>query len=162
MAESEFADHQTSRTAPGTSAAEWTLSTVRCWPAKLAAALSSSTADERMANGDGNAAMAFASFSIALSSPEAMASTRSPDSATPGGTGRCSRAASPSPTAFAPKSDFSIAFAKGTTFFTSTDHRDFAGIAVDSDKHAIRYALGPFAGADHARDGVLARHDRRM
>jgi hypothetical protein len=30
MAESEFADHQTSRTAPGTSATEWTLSTVRC------------------------------------------------------------------------------------------------------------------------------------
>src|SRR6266516_2030199 len=51
MAESEFADHQTSRTTPGTSAAEWTLSTVRCCPAKLAAALSSSTADDRTANG---------------------------------------------------------------------------------------------------------------
>ena len=46
--------------------------------------------------------MAFATFSIALSSPEATASTRSPDSATPGGTGRPWRAASPSPTAFDP------------------------------------------------------------
>ncbi len=118
MAESEFADHQTSRTAPGTSAAEWTLSTVRCWPAKLAAAPSSSTADDRTANGAGKAAMAFATFSIALSSPEATASTRSPESATPGGTGRPWRAASPSPTAFDPKSDVSRALLKGTTFFT--------------------------------------------
>lgn len=102
MAESEFADHQTSRTAPGTSAAEWTLSTVRCWPAKLAAAPSSSTADDRTANGGGKAAMAFATFSMALSSPEATASTRSPESATPGGTARPWRAASPSPTAFDP------------------------------------------------------------
>src|SRR5262249_62399785 len=78
MAESEFADHQTSRTAPGTSVAEWTLSTVRCWPAKLAAALSSSTADDRTANGGGNAAMAFANFSIALSFPQAPASAQSP------------------------------------------------------------------------------------
>src|SRR5215471_14110319 len=67
IAESEFADHQTSRTAPGTSAGEWMLSRVRCWPAKLAAALSSSTADDRTANGGGKAAMLFASFSMALS-----------------------------------------------------------------------------------------------
>src|SRR5215831_20698526 len=119
MAESELADHQTSRTAEGTSAAEWTFSTVRCWPAKLAAALSSSTADERTANGGRKAAMAFATFSIALSSPYATASTKSPDSATPGGTGRPWRAASPSPTALDPKSDLSLAFVKGTTFFTS-------------------------------------------
>src|SRR5262252_793702 len=118
MAESEFADHQTSRTALGTSVAEWTLSRVRCWPAKLAAALSSSTADDRTANGGDKEAMAFANFSIALSSPEATASTKSPDSATPGGTGRPWRAASPSPTAFDPKTDVSRAFANGTTFFT--------------------------------------------
>src|SRR5262249_33378516 len=120
MAESEFADHQTSRTAPGTSVAEWTLSTVRCWPAKLAAVLSSSTADDRTANGGAKAATASASFSMALSSCEATASTKSPDSATPGGTNRPWRAASPSPTALDPKSDFSRAFAKGTTFFTLT------------------------------------------
>src|SRR5215470_4733971 len=111
IAESEFADHQTSRTAPGTSSAEWTLSRVRCWPAKLAAVLSSSTADDRTANGGGKAPMVFTSFSMALSSPE---------SATPGGTGRPWRAASPSPTAFDPNSDLSQAFMKGTTFFTST------------------------------------------
>src|SRR5512143_723283 len=102
MAESEFADHQTSRTAPGTSAAEWTLSKVRCWPAKLDAALSSSTADDRTANGGGKAAMAVATCLMALSSPEATASTKLPESATPGGTGRPWRAASPSPTAFDP------------------------------------------------------------
>ena len=102
MAESEFADHQTSRTAPGTSAAEWTLSTVRCCPAKLAEAPSSSTAEERTAKGGGRPAMASATFSIAFSSPDATASTRSPDSATPGGTGRPWRAASPRPTAFDP------------------------------------------------------------
>ncbi len=102
MAESEFADHQTSRTAPGTSAAEWTLRTVRCWPAKLADAPSSSTADERTANGGAKAAMALATFSMAFSSAAATASTRSPESATPGGTGRPWRTASPSPTAFDP------------------------------------------------------------
>src|SRR5438034_8858140 len=118
MAESEFADHQTSRTAPGTSAAEWTLSTVRCWPAKLAAAPSSSTADDRTANGGGKAAMAFATFSTALSAPDATASTKSPERATPGGTGRPWRAASPSPTALDPYSEVSRAFVKGTTFFT--------------------------------------------
>src|SRR6185503_13579262 len=124
--ESEFADHQTSRTAPGTSATEWTLSTVRCCPAKLAAAPSSSTADERTANGADKAATAFATFSIALSSSEATASTRSPESATPGGTGRPWRAASPSPTAFDPKSEHSRAFVNGTTFFTLPEDRDFA------------------------------------
>src|SRR6266704_3459163 len=69
MAESEFADHQTSRTAAGTSPAEWTLSTVRCWPAKLVAAPSSSTADDRTANGAGKEAMALVTFSMAFSSP---------------------------------------------------------------------------------------------
>src|SRR6516164_7005261 len=123
MAESEFADHQTSRTAPGTSVAEWTFSSVRCWPAKLAAMLSSSTADDRTANGGGNAAMAFASFSMALSSPEAMASTRSPESATPGGTGRPWRVASPSPMALDPNSDRSVALLNGTAFFIFTQVR---------------------------------------
>src|SRR5215472_8849514 len=120
MADSEFADHQTSRTASGTSAAECTLSTVRCWPAKLAAALSSSTADDRTANGGVKASIASASFSVALSSWDATASTKSPDNATPGGTGRPWRAASPSPTALDPNSDLSRAFENGTTFFTFT------------------------------------------
>src|SRR5438034_456757 len=93
MAESEFADHQTSRTALGTSLIEWTFSKVRCCPAKLAAALSSSIADDRTANGAGNPAIALVTFSIALSSPEATASTRSLESATPGGTGKPWRAA---------------------------------------------------------------------
>src|SRR5260370_40769040 len=72
MAESEFADHQTSRTASGTSATEWTLSTVRCCPAKLAAAPSSSMADERTANGADNAATAFATFSVASGDDKAI------------------------------------------------------------------------------------------
>src|SRR3954454_11555536 len=118
MAESEFADHQTSRTAAGTSSAEWTLSTVRCCPAKLAAAPSSSTADDRTAKGAVKEVIAFVTFSIALSSPEATASTKSPDSATPGGTGRRWRAASPSPTAFDPKSDVSRALLRVAIFFT--------------------------------------------
>src|SRR5262245_9462156 len=165
MAESEFADHQTSRTAPGTSAAECTLSRVRCCPAKLAAAPSSSTADERTAKGGFRSAMAFATFSMAVLSPEATASTRSPDSATPGGTGRPWRAASPSPTALDPKSDFSFAFLKGTTFFTvalSPEHGDFAGIAVNANSHAVGDAFGGFAGANDARDAVFARDNRRM
>src|SRR5215207_9494092 len=102
MAESELADHQTRRTAPGTSAAEWTLRTVRCWPAKLASAPSSSTADDRTAYGGGKAAMALANFSRLFLSPPATASTKSPESATPGGTVRCWRAASQRPTAFDP------------------------------------------------------------
>src|SRR5512143_47827 len=165
MAESEFADHHTSRTAPGTSAAECTLRRVRCWPAKLADAPSSSTADERTANGGGNAVMALATFSMATSSPEATASTRSPDNATPGGTGRPWRAASPSPTALDPNSDLSLAFLKGTTFFTvapSPEHGDFAGIAVDANPDAIGDAFGGLARADDARDPVFTRHDRRM
>ena len=106
--------------------------------------------------------MAFASFSMALSSPEAMASTKSPESATPGGTGRPRRVASPSPAALDPNSDLSQAFVKGTTFFTLPEHRDFAGIAVDANKDAIGDAFGGFAGADHPRDAVLARDDRCM
>src|SRR5512142_2674715 len=158
MAESEFADHQTSRTAPGTSAAECTFSTVRCCPAKLADAPSSSTADERTANGGGRAAMALTTFSTAVSSPEAMASTRSPESATPGGTGKPWRTASPSPTALDPNSDRSIAFLNGTTLFTVTpspEHGDFARIAVDANPDAVGDAFGGFARADHARDPVL-------
>src|SRR5215831_11969157 len=162
MAESEFADHQTSRTAPATSATEWTLSTVRCWPAKLAAAPSSSTADDRTANGGGKAAMAFVSFSIALSSPEATASTKSPDIATPGGTGRPWRAASPSPTALDPKSDLSLALVNGTTFFNLTEHRDFTGISVHAYTNAIGDPFGGLTGADDARNTVLARDDCGM
>src|SRR3954452_9652762 len=118
IAESEFADHHTSQTAAGTSSAEWTLSTVRCCPAKLAAAPSSSTADDRTAKGAVKEVIAFVTFSIALSSPEATSSTRPPEIATPGGTGRRWRAASPSPTAFDPKSDVSRALLRGTTLFT--------------------------------------------
>src|SRR5262252_9714447 len=162
MAESEFADHQTSRIAPGTSTAEWTLSTVRCWPAKLAAALSSSTADDRTANGGSKVAIALATFSMALSAAEAKASTKSPEIATPGGTGRPWRAASPSPTALDPKSDLSLAFVNGTTFFTLTEHRDFTGISVHADTNAIGDAFGGLAGADDARNAVLARDDCGM
>src|SRR5258705_9631504 len=118
MAASEFADHQTSRTAAGTSPAEWTLSTVRCCPAKLAAAPSSSTADDRTAKGARREAIAFGTFSIAFSSPDATASTNSPDKATPGVTGRLWPAASLIPTAFDPKSKVSYALLNGTTFFT--------------------------------------------
>src|SRR4030095_2119914 len=127
MAESEFADHQTSRTALRTSADEWTLRSVRCWPAKLADAPSSSTADERTANGGGKAAMALASFSMALSSPEAMASTKSPDSATPGGTGRPWRVASPRPTALDPTSDLSTAFVCGESVARAVAESDGLG-----------------------------------
>ncbi len=115
IAESELADHQTSRTAPGTSPAACTFSTVRCWPAKLAVVPSSSTADERTAKGGASAEMASASLATAFASSAAMASTRSPDSATPGGTARPWRSASPRPTAFEPKSAVSRAFANGTT-----------------------------------------------
>jgi hypothetical protein len=102
MAASEFADHHTPRIASGTSPAEWTLRSVMCCPAKLAAALSSSTAEERTANGGLSASTAFATLSIAARSPDATDSTRSPERATPGGTGNPWRAASPSPTAFEP------------------------------------------------------------
>src|SRR5262245_19343851 len=165
MAESEFADHQTSRTAPETSAAECTFSRVRCCPAKLAAAPSSSTADERTANGGDNGAIALATFSIAVLSPEATASTRSPDSATPGGTGRPWRAASPSPTALDPNSDLSLALLKGTALFTvtpSAEHGDCAGIAVNANPDAVGDALGGFARSDDAGDSVFTRDDRRM
>src|ERR671916_2673395 len=51
IAESEFADHQILLNAELSSPADGTLSNVRCCPAKLAAALSSSIADERTASG---------------------------------------------------------------------------------------------------------------
>ena len=73
---------------------------------------------ESLSGGKLKAATALATFSIALMSPEATASTRSPESATPRGTARPWRAASPSPTALDPYSDASRAFAKATTLFT--------------------------------------------
>ena len=118
MAESEFADHQISLNADVSSSADGTLSSVRCWPAKLASVPSSSTADERTASGPCSGRTDFATLPIARSSPEATASTIGPESATPGGTGRPSRMASPSPTAFDPKIAVSLAFARGTTSFT--------------------------------------------
>src|SRR5262249_40019719 len=142
-----------------------TLSRVRCCPAKLAAAPSSSTADERTANGADREAMAFATFSMAVLSPEATASTRSPGNATPGGTGRPWRPASPSPPALDPHSDLSLAFWKGTAFFTVTpspEHGHCAGIAVNANPDAIGDAFGGFARADNARDAVFTRDDRRM
>src|SRR4029450_7579560 len=138
------------------------LSRVRCCPAKLAAAPSSSTADERTANGGDSGATALATFSMAVSSPEATASTRSPATPPPGGTGRPCRPASPSPTALDPNSDLSLAFLKGTAFFTATpspEHGHCAGIAVDANPHAVGDAFGGFARADDARDSVFTRDD---
>ena len=118
MAESEFADHQISRTAELTSADDGTLSNVRCWPAKLASAPSSSTADERTASGACNGWTDFKTRSMARSSPEATASTIAPESATPGGTESPFLSASPNPTALEPKIAVSVAFERGTTSFT--------------------------------------------
>src|SRR5207249_7138230 len=101
---------------------------------KLAAAPSSSAADERTASGAGSGRTAFATFAIARSSSAATASTVGPESATPGGTGRPSRMASPSPTAFDPKIAVSYAFSSGTTSYTCsfTSELDFAGGSVDA------------------------------
>src|SRR5215831_13793477 len=99
---------------------------------------------------------------MALLSPEATASTKSPETATPGGTGRPWRVASPSPTALDPKSDLSLAFVNETTFFTLTEHRDFTGISVHADTNAIGDAFGSLARADDAGDAVLACDDRGM
>src|SRR5574340_1731770 len=85
IAESEFADHQISRSADVRSASLATLSKVRCWPAKLACAPSSSTADERTASGRSSERTAFITLPIARCSPEAPASTIEPERATPGG-----------------------------------------------------------------------------
>jgi Short repeat of unknown function (DUF308) len=87
IAESEFADHQISRIAAGRSPTSGTLSSVRCWPAKLASALSSSTADERTASGPASGRAAAMSCSMARCCPAATALTIEPDSAIPGGTG---------------------------------------------------------------------------
>ena len=117
ITESEFADHQISLSAALRSSDDATLSNVRCWPAKLASAPSSSTADERTASGPGSDRTDLVTCLSARSSPHATASTTEPHSATPGGTGNPARMASPSPTAFAPKSDSSRAFSSGTTGF---------------------------------------------
>src|SRR3954451_20444251 len=87
MAESELADHQISRTASATPAAWGTFNTVWCCPAKLAAALSSSTHDDRTASGTGNDDTNDNSADHASASLAATRSTNAPDSATPGGTG---------------------------------------------------------------------------
>ena len=90
------------------------MSSVRCWPAKLASAPSSSTADERTANGPPNGRAAAATCSTASSCPPATASTIGPERATPGGTGRPSRSACPRPTAFEPKTAVSATSASET------------------------------------------------
>ncbi len=102
IAESELADHQISRSASGTASTPGTFSSVRCCPAKLASAPSSSTADDRTASGEPSGRTSSATASIAARSPPATASTTAPESATPGGRGSPERAASPSPTAFEP------------------------------------------------------------
>ena len=118
IAESEFADHQISRMAARRSSTEGTLSSVRCWPAKLASAPSSSAADERTASGPASERAAVMSCSRACSSPAATASTKEPESAMPGGIGKPARAAAPSPVAFAPKSESSSASGSATTSVT--------------------------------------------
>src|SRR5690242_17966357 len=115
MAESEFADHHTSVTAELTCSDDETLSNVKCWPAKLALAPSSPTADDRTASGARSGRTAAPTCSIALSSPLATASAIVPDSAMPGGSGKPPRAASPSPTAFEPKTEWSRASWSETT-----------------------------------------------
>ena len=72
MAESELADHQTSRTAASTSSTEGTFRTLMCWPAKLAPALSSPTADDRTATGSGSPFKAPRSAIVAAPSPDAL------------------------------------------------------------------------------------------
>src|SRR5215211_4892191 len=160
IAESEFADHQISFSAASTSSEEGTLSRVRCWPAKLASAPSSSAAEERTASGQGRDAIDFLTCSIALSSPDATSSTIPPARATPGGSGIPPRAASPRPTAFEPKSESSSAFSSGTTASNSEPH--FAGVAVDGHLVALRNPVGALARADHSRDPVLAGDDRSV
>src|SRR6266516_8130175 len=88
IAESEFANHQILLNAELTSSADGTLSNVKCCPAKLAMALSSSIADERTASGPPSGLTHLAISLIADRSPAATASTIAPESATPGGTGR--------------------------------------------------------------------------
>ena len=118
IAESEFADHQISLTAALTSSTDGTLSNVRCWPAKLASAPSSSAADERTASGAASDWAALITSLIACSWPAATASTIAPDSAIPGGIGSPLRAAAPNPVAFAPNRASSCASASGTTSVT--------------------------------------------
>jgi hypothetical protein len=118
IAESELADHQICRTAAATSSIDGTLSSVRCWPAKLASAPSSSTADDRTASGTGSSRAAASTCAIASSLPDATSSTMSPESAMPGGIGSPARAAVPSPVALAPKRASSRASTSGTTSTT--------------------------------------------
>src|SRR5262249_48130248 len=118
IAESEQADHQISRSACGSSSAERTFRSVRCWPAKLASAPSSSTAEERTASGPPSGRTVSTTVAIASSSSEATASTSGPASAKPGGTGRPSRTASPSPTAFDPNTEVSETSASGIRSLT--------------------------------------------
>src|SRR4030095_8095988 len=103
MAESEFADHQILLNAELSASTDGTFSSVRCCPAKLAAAPSSSIADERTASGRPSGPAHLTTCFSADRSPAATASTIDPESATQGGTGRPSRIACPSPTAFEPK-----------------------------------------------------------
>src|SRR5262245_18499773 len=101
----------------------------------------------------------------ASASPSTMASTISPDSATPGGTGRPARVASPSPTALAPENASSWASTSGTTDLTDPSSRvdvDFAGVAIDTDVRTVGNELGRVARADDAGDAVLASDDRRV
>ena len=118
IAESEFADHQISRTAALRSSTDGTLSSVRCWPAKLASAPSSSAADDRTASGPFSGRANAVSCSMAASFPAATSSTNAPESASPGGEGSPARAAAPSPVAFAPKRESSSASASGTISVT--------------------------------------------
>src|SRR3954452_10729153 len=107
---------------------------------------------------------------VAASSP-ATASTTGPASATPGGTGRPSRMASPRPIAFEPKTETSSASTSGTMSLKGpspwgrslrSQHRHLTGGAVDAHEGSVGDAAGGLARADHAGDAVLARHDRRV
>ena len=162
IAESELADHQISRSADGTSSIDGTLSSVRCWPAKLAPSPSSSTADERTASGVRRPRIADSTRSIVAASSPATASTTGPASATPGGTGRPSRMASPRPTAFEPKTETSLASTSGT--MSCTRHSTVTSPAAPSTRTRVPSAMRSVASRVPTTPGMpySRAHDRRV
>ena len=151
IAESEFADHHTWFTAELMSSAERTLSSVRCCPAKLASAPSSSTADERTASGPPSGRTHRTTSSSAESSPLATASTIVAAERDSG------RNREPVPDRLTETDGLRavkrfLAARPRAGRLDSTQHRHFALVAVDADAGAVFDAVGRRARADDAGD----------
>ena len=160
MAESEFADHQMSRSADGTSSADGTLSNgeVLAGEAGVLAVL----VDRGRANRErhrGGLGSPSATAAIIASSSEATASTTGPDERDAGWDGQSVADGVAQPDRLRAE-DRRVARLGERDDLASPEHRDLARGAVDTHQRAVGDAFGRLTRSHHTGDAVLARHDR--